>query len=334
MINLISFIVIGKNEDKNLRRCFAGIYKFIDVNAISSFEIIYVDSKSSDDTLDIARSFADIKTYQITGQCNAAVGRNVGATVANGKVLYFIDADMEIIPSFHSEVFTSDGSLKYPAVSGLIKDVESGTVTHVRYEKMDLPFFTKETLDGGIFLMKRDVWQRLKGMRTKFRTGEDGDLGLRMAKLNIPFRRIKRPITLHHTVSYHDKTRMWQMVWNKSIFYWRCVLYREHFFNREMYGLLWKNDKSLLFLSMALVFGISVPKYLVPLTIAYLIIVLLRSIRQKRYNQVIEFIAYYIIVDLLNIVFFFTFFPKRISEAFMKVGGSVEAACLVKSSVQ
>ncbi len=316
---VISFIVIGRNEAKNLRRCLTSVFNYIDVNGISDFEIIYVDSQSSDDSLEIAHRFKNVKTYQVTGPCNAAVGRNVGATVAKGDVFFFIDADMEIVPEFHSEVMTDDDTLKYPAVSGLIKDVENGVLTDVRYQKTGRSRLNPETLDGGIFLIRRHVWQQVSGMNTKFRTGEDGELGLRLANLNIPFTRINQPITLHHTISYHDKTRMWQSVWNKSIFYWRCVLYREHLFTKEMYALFWKNDKSLLFLLIVPVCSIFFPKLFFPLFLGYASISLLRSLKQRKFNQTLEFALYYATVDLLNIVFFFTFFPKQVSEKFMRI---------------
>ena len=310
------------------------IHQYIDVNGISDFEIIYVDSQSTDDSLEIANAFDEVETYQITGECNASIGRNIGASVATGDVFFFIDADMEIASDFYPKALAEDGTLLYPAVSGVIIDMEEGVETDVRYQNKGRSSLEIETLDGGIFLMSREIWQQLGGMRTKFRTGEDGELGLRLANLNIPFTRINQPITLHHTVSYHDKSRMWQSVWNRSIFYWRAILYREHLFTKEMYALLWKNDKSLLFLVVTLIGGILFDELLIPLCLGYISIILLRSLKQTKYNRILEFALYFITVDVLNIVSFFSFFPKSIPEKFKKIDAKETMTYRLKENVQ
>ena len=209
---------------------------------------------------------------------------------APGDILYFIDADMEINASFLPQVFTPQQGLLYPVVSGLIQDVEQGINTELRYHHLQLPFFAQETLDGGIFLIRRQMWFEVNGMRTKYVTGEDGDLGLRLVGMQIPFMRIGKEIARHHTVSYQDPTRMWKMVWNKSVFYWRCVLYRDHIALRHMYRLLWKNDKSLIVLVLVLVVGTIFKKTLVPLLVAYLILILMRSFKQGNSKRIFEFL--------------------------------------------
>ena len=75
---MISFIVIGKNEGLRLKKCFESIHKAIDYDSIKNYEIIYVDSKSIDNSLALAKTFSDIKVFLITGENNAAIARNIG----------------------------------------------------------------------------------------------------------------------------------------------------------------------------------------------------------------------------------------------------------------
>ena len=77
-----------------------------------------------------------------------------------------------------------------------------------------------------------------------------------------------------------------------------------------MYGLLWKNDKSLIFLIIVLITGIAVPSSLLIGSLIYVFLIIFRSLRQKRSRSTWEYFAYFLVVDLLNIVFFFTFYPR------------------------
>jgi len=43
-----------------------------------------VDSKSDDKSLEIVKEFPSIKAFTILGDCNAAIGRNIGAIEAKG----------------------------------------------------------------------------------------------------------------------------------------------------------------------------------------------------------------------------------------------------------
>lgn len=97
---MISFIVIGKNEAKTLNQCFKSIFKTVEYNNLNEYEINYVGSDSTDTSIEIAMQFKGIRIFKITGVCNAAIGRNIGAKESKGDVLYFIDGDMEIMPNF------------------------------------------------------------------------------------------------------------------------------------------------------------------------------------------------------------------------------------------
>lgn len=86
----ISIVIPTKNEEKNILRCLRSIKKQ-KVNA--SIEIILVDNHSLDNTVKLAKPFVN-KTI-IKGPERSAQ-RNIGARIARGKWLLFIDADMEL----------------------------------------------------------------------------------------------------------------------------------------------------------------------------------------------------------------------------------------------
>lgn len=303
---MISIIVIGSNEEKNLRRCFNSIYDTISFIGIRDYEIIYVDSKSTDKSIAVAKEFKKVTIAILTGNCNAAIARNVGVKVSKGNILFFIDADMEINKEFIAAVVDKDGNMVHDFVSGQVLDIVNG----IKIQRPSGQFL------GGIFLIRREIWESVQGMRTKYKKGQDMDLGLRLFKKGFSLNRKKELITNHYTAHKMDKFKIWKMVWTKSSFYARAVLYRDHLFNKQMYRLLWKNDKTSLLLLLVIICCVLFPPYFLYFILIYLIAVIFRSIRQIKFLSLFECILYYIVWDTLNIYYLFTFYPRNEKEEF------------------
>jgi glycosyltransferase involved in cell wall biosynthesis len=309
---MISFIVIGYNEEQKLKLCLQSIYKSIQYNNIDSYEIIYVDSKSSDKSIQIVKEFEGIKVFIILGQCNAAIGRNVGATEAKGSILFFIDADMEICESFLATVLDQNFNLKYDLVTGRVIDYVNGVENKHRLED-------DEFLSGGIFLIRKEIWESAKGMNTKYKTGENADLGLRLVKKGFPFVRLNDIITKHHTIPYLSRSRIWKMIWDGSMYYSRCVLYRDHIFDKHMYLFLWKNDKTFILLCLLIVGGFLFPSLIGWFLALYTLVIAIRSSKQIKYLSTIELCIYFIVFDFLNLFYLFFLFPKKYNVKYQKV---------------
>ncbi len=98
MKDFISVIVPTLNEEKYIKRTLLAL-KHQDYE--KKFEIIVVDSESKDKTVSIARNFAD----KVVRMKKRGVGRarNVGANVAKGNILIFIDGDTIPMPNLISK---------------------------------------------------------------------------------------------------------------------------------------------------------------------------------------------------------------------------------------
>ena len=83
---LVSVIITTKNEEKYLEPTL----KAIKNQSYSNVEIIVTDSCSSDNTVKIARKYADKVVIKKT---NIAEGKNLGAKYASGEFLVFVSAD-------------------------------------------------------------------------------------------------------------------------------------------------------------------------------------------------------------------------------------------------
>lgn len=314
---MISFIVIGKNIENTVDVCFSSILNAIQIcNLEGESEIIYVDSKSTDSTIDKVKAFKSIEIYQILGKCNAAVARNIGAKESKGQYLFFLDGDMELI----SEFLISSVNL--------IKDNDfiSGDLLNYNYDSngqfIDMtPYFGKkmtedkvESTTGGVFFIKKDLWNSVNGMRSYLKRSQDLDLGLRLAKKGKMLKRKKDLIVNHHTVSYFEQRRIKDFFFNGNYLY-VGVLDRLHLFNPYFWAFFLRKDYSMIFLLLGIccVFfygGLS----LVP----YLILIFLRVCfqRQKEHFSFIKYYIYFILRDL-NILFGFLFFyPKDIELSY------------------
>lgn len=316
---MISFIVIGRNEEKNLNRCFKSILTTIDYNEIKYYEIIYVDSKSTDNSIEIAQSYKKIKVFRITGFCNAAIARNIGAKESKGSILFFIDGDMEIEKDFLANVLDKNMNLKYDFVSGQVIDIIKGVPAKQRYSLKDSARI-KKTQDalGGIFIIKRQIWEAANGMRTKFTTGEESDLGFRLIKMGFTYTYKTNIISKHFTYQKNDIARLWRCIFNKAAFYLRCVFYRDHIFNKYMYCAMWKQDKTFILLTISIPLFFIFPNIWPAIFLTYIAAIFLRSIKQTNNISAFKYLPYYLVSDFLNILFFFTFFPKNKSLRYQK----------------
>ncbi|MEO8582767.1 MAG: glycosyltransferase [Flavitalea sp.] len=308
---LISFVIIGRNEEKNLKRCIDSIHKSLVAIKISSYQIIYVDAMSTDKSIEIAHSFSEVNVYRVLGGRNAAVGRDIGAREATGRVLFFVDGDMEVYEQFLVNLWNHKiNSINEDFVGGQRLDITGKDRKKGRLSN---------TFPGGSFLIKREKWELVGGMRTRFKSGEESDLGLRLMQKGVRFKRKDEFMINHYTVPYLEGSRIWSSILTKYIFYSRCVLYRTNIFNRHMYPLLWTLDKTFLFLIASIIACILFLPVGLIMLLGYLVMVIMRVAKNKIYLPFIQMILYYIVSDTLNIVYFFTFWPKDIKLEYAEV---------------
>jgi len=302
---MISFIVIGKNEGWKLTKCLQSVHKTIEYNALTDYEIIYVDSKSTDDSIERVKKFTQTKIFQLTGDVNAAIARNIGGKEARGNVYFFIDGDMELIPDFLSLVYSEQ--------SGLIRDFVSGNFMDYYYNKKN-EFISKssylkinedviEKVTGGLFLIKRNKWEEVGGMRNIFKKSQDIDLGLRLAKKKTFLYRKKEIAANHHTISYMDKNRMWEDFFKWNHLYGRSLLYRKNIFNKYMYPRLFRNDYSMLVLVFISILFLITTNYYV--FIFYFFVIILRS------KMTLNRMLFFILRDFTTFLGFFLFWPVQ-----------------------
>src|SRR6476620_4956326 len=88
----LSVIIIGRNEAARIESCLRSV--FASLAGYDDYEIIYVDSASEDQTIEIASRFP-IRILQLrrNWKLSAAAGRFVGYRHSTGRYLLFVDGD-------------------------------------------------------------------------------------------------------------------------------------------------------------------------------------------------------------------------------------------------
>ncbi len=101
---LVSVILPGHNVSPFLDQCLSSVCN----QTLQDIEIIYVDDGSTDNSLEIAKKFAEHdKRITVVSQenHNAGVARNAGLAIARGKYLSFLDSDDFFEPNMHETLY-------------------------------------------------------------------------------------------------------------------------------------------------------------------------------------------------------------------------------------
>jgi glycosyltransferase involved in cell wall biosynthesis len=89
----VSIIIPAHNAERTLAECLTRVFQ----STYEDLEVILVDDGSTDGTRAIAAEFR-ARVVPTEGQAGPAAARNLGASVAEGDILFFIDTDVMLRP--------------------------------------------------------------------------------------------------------------------------------------------------------------------------------------------------------------------------------------------
>lgn len=169
----ISIVSTVRNEESH-------IMDFLNsVSGLSQpYELIIVDSESSDRTGDLINSYSGIPQLKyIRKNCSRGEGRNIGASLAKYDYLLFLDGDCEfskdLLDSFR-RILSGD----YQVVAGLTE--LSGSPKFSRLKRVPLYVGGFEvTSPSSNLCYSRKLFKSLGGFNQELVTAEDIDLNIR-----------------------------------------------------------------------------------------------------------------------------------------------------------
>ena len=189
---MISVIVIGKNEGTRLGDCLTHAKEAL---KMLSHELIYVDSRSTDDSVSIARAHGARCLVLEETNTTAGLGRFAGTQAARGEYLLFLDGDMMLQPGFVERAMMKMAAEGYDGACGVREDryMRGGEVISVNPNYFGC---TSERIvpefGGGIFLTA-DAVRKAGGWSPDTIACEEAELharlldaGCRIVELPIP----------------------------------------------------------------------------------------------------------------------------------------------------
>jgi len=173
----VTLVVIGRDEEKNLEHTFRAI-ESIDYPK-EKLQVIYVDSNSTDRSVEIARQHADAVFIEDHPLPSAARGRNRGLVEARHGIVHFIDGDVQVNRSYLKKAVEILSNPEIQAVSGVIRERSFQGWNRLVSACWAAPKegFAGSTATGGTFM--REALLQVDGYDERLTLGEETELGER-----------------------------------------------------------------------------------------------------------------------------------------------------------
>ena len=167
---LVSLIIPTKNSSEFLENCLRSVRN----QSFNNIEIIIIDNGSKDNTIDISSKYK-AKTYEYMpkvklGTFDAPYKRNYGVKKANGKFVYYVDADMELgINVIKEAVLLCEK--KYDAV--IIPEDSYGVGIWANAKNLERRCYWGDNTVETPRFFKNNVWKKLGGLDEELGGGGD-----------------------------------------------------------------------------------------------------------------------------------------------------------------
>ncbi|KAF5053436.1 Glycosyl transferase family 2 [anaerobic digester metagenome] len=170
----ISIVVIGFNEAENLESTFTAL-KNMNYPA-QLVELIYVDSGSSDGSVDIAKKYCD-KVFIEPVWPTAARNRNRGLIESSNEICHFLDGDIIIDPDYLTAAVNKLSEGDVQAVFGYLDEKCNKGLSRILLHdyRNRKPGYIDSPGAGGTFI--RDSLIEVNGWDERIPRGEEMELG-------------------------------------------------------------------------------------------------------------------------------------------------------------
>lgn len=192
----VSVVVIGRNEGERLRRCLRSVEAAVWRDL--AYEVIYVDSQSSDSSLGVAQEAgARCLVVEDVSPC-AAKARNLGWRAALGEFILFLDGDTELAPGFGLAALAALADPQVCAAWGHRRESDPGQSVYTRVLDLDWLYPAGRSLYfGGDVLVRRQALVEVDGFDPTLKAGEEPEMCARLRARGWQIEHLDEPMTRH-----------------------------------------------------------------------------------------------------------------------------------------
>lgn len=190
----LSIIIITKNEELNIAKCINSIMENYNPYKLSEFEVIVIDSNSTDRTRDVVAALKEtvpnLKLFNITksSQYSAALSRSQGMELSQGEYILFLDGDMELQHDFlkESKSFLDGASEEVIGAIGIRNDYFRSQGNTVKIQKNVYNTVQEQECRhfGGAAIFIAEKLDGICGYDDKILASEEPELYLRIKEKN------------------------------------------------------------------------------------------------------------------------------------------------------
>ena len=210
----VSIIIPTYNEENCIEKCIISLFQ----QSYKEYEIIIVDDGSIDKTLDIVKSFTQKskKVKLIKGEHKGpGFSRNLGAKKSSGKILVFVDADMEFDKNYINNLVSPiildkalNGTTHSYEIATNVNNIWSKLWGRIRVQRLPNQ---KEDYSSDLVIfraIKKVVFDKLGGFDQKYGYADDQTFWIKYKLL---------PYIAKGTVCYHKNPETLKEVYKQSI---------------------------------------------------------------------------------------------------------------------
>ena len=198
----ISIVIIGKNAEWSIARLIESVIAHVPSHYAN--EIIYVDSASTDCTLQVVSQYP-VRSVGLTPnqQLCASAGRFVGSQYATGRYITFLDSDMELLGGWlERAVRLLEQHREIAVVSGIQVDAEAGVKVQATDDSWhDGDRFTDISFAGSAAIFRREALENAGTWNPYIVSDEEPELCLRIRRAGYRIVQLQCPSVRHYGYS-------------------------------------------------------------------------------------------------------------------------------------
>lgn len=207
---MVSVVIIGRNEGARLERCIQSVQSMCQDGF--SIELIYVDSQSTDNSIEVAASYGATCLELSSGQMTAARARNAGWRAARGEFVLFLDGDTVVAPKFVCKALPHFRLPDVAVVWGNRREID---VRSLYNRVLDLDWANEAgwtKVCGGDSLMRRTALDTVGGFDSTLIAGEEPELCQRLGAFEWRIYHVDELMTMHDL-----SIKTFRQYWKRSV---------------------------------------------------------------------------------------------------------------------